>query len=158
MGKLTGTRHGDAANDLLAFYEEKFLELKKSKQYFMAAIALAFAPETAILTYLLVEFGADNGAELRIPDSLSLAELTEAANEVDVLAAPINVPSHIREGHRKPKYIAKDAAEKIKRFRRVIHPGRALKESFNPRTFTRKQLKELEEMYESVSHSLMYCL
>jgi hypothetical protein len=57
VGKLTGTRHGDAANNLLAFYGEKATELEDSGQFFMAAIALGFAVETAILTYLLVEFG-----------------------------------------------------------------------------------------------------
>jgi hypothetical protein len=40
MGKLTGTRHGDAANDLLTFYSEKATELEDSGQFFMAAIAL----------------------------------------------------------------------------------------------------------------------
>jgi hypothetical protein len=48
--KLTGTKHSNAANDLLAFYSEKAAELAESGQYFMAAIALSFALETAILT------------------------------------------------------------------------------------------------------------
>lgn len=52
MGKLTGTRHGDAANDLLAFYGDKVRELEESGQYFIAAVALGFALETAVLTYL----------------------------------------------------------------------------------------------------------
>ncbi|MGB6473348.1 MAG: hypothetical protein WBF04_04625 [Candidatus Sulfotelmatobacter sp.] len=97
MSKLSGTRHGDAANDLLAFYREKMHELEESGQYFMAAIALGFALETAILTYLLVEFAEDNGGELKIPDSVNLSKLIEAANEIDVLNAPINVPSHIND-------------------------------------------------------------
>lgn len=70
MGKLTGTRHGDAANDLLAFYQDKANELEESGQNFMAAVALGLALEAAILTYLLVEFGEDNGGELKIPDSV----------------------------------------------------------------------------------------
>ena len=49
MGKLTGTRHGDAANDLMAFYQDKAHELEEAGQYFMAAIALGFAIETAVL-------------------------------------------------------------------------------------------------------------
>jgi hypothetical protein len=57
MGKLTGTQHGDAANALLAFYVDKADELEQAGQYFMAAIALAFGIETAVLTYLLMEFG-----------------------------------------------------------------------------------------------------
>ena len=63
----------------------------------MAAIALGFALETAILTYLLVEFGEENGGELEIPDSVNLSELIEAANEIDMLNAPIDIPSHVRD-------------------------------------------------------------
>jgi len=40
---LTGTKHGDAANDLLDFYFEKARELEEHGQYFMAAIALCLA-------------------------------------------------------------------------------------------------------------------
>ena len=72
MGKLTGTKHGDAANALFTFYEDKVHELEDSGQYFMAAVALALALETAVLTYLLVEFGEDNGGELEIPDAISI--------------------------------------------------------------------------------------
>ena len=65
MGKLTGTQHGDAANDLLGFYKDKQMSLSNQAEYFMAAIALGFALETAILAYLLVEFGEVNGGELK---------------------------------------------------------------------------------------------
>ena len=160
MGKLTGTIHGDAANDLLAFYSDKVLELEEAGQFFMAAVALAFTLETAILTYLLVEFGDDNGGELRIPDSVNMAELVEAANEIDVLNAPINIPSHAgADGDESsPKHIAKDVVDKIRKFRNLIHPGAALRQGFNPRTFTREQFEEYKEMYESVTHSLLYHL
>jgi hypothetical protein len=158
MGKLTGTRHGDAANELLVFYTDKLNELEKSGQYFMAAVALGFALETAVLTYLLVEFGEENGGELEIPDSVNMSRLIERANEIDVLNAPINIPSHVREDEEPPKYVAKDVVEKIRRFRNLIHPARALKESYDPRTFTHEHLKEFKEMYESVMHSLMYYL
>ena len=67
MGILTGTRHGDAANELMNFYQDKVHELEQSGQYFMAAVALAFALETVVLTYLLVEFGEDNGGRLQNP-------------------------------------------------------------------------------------------
>ncbi len=160
MGKLTGTRHGDAANELLAFYGDKVHELEESGQYFMAAIALAFALETAVLTYLLVEFGEDNGGELEIPDSVNMSELIAAAKDIDVLNAPINVPSHVGEDEDEapPKHVAKDVVNIIRRFRNLIHPARALSESYDPRTFTHEQLKEFEEMYQSVMHSLLYYL
>jgi hypothetical protein len=158
MGKLMGTRHGDAANELLAFYGDKVHELEESGQYFMAAIALALALETGVLTYLLVEFGEDNGGELEIPDSVNMSRLIAAAKDIDVLNAPINVPSHVGEGKDEapPKHVAKDVVDKIRQFRNLIHPALALKESFDPRTFTHEQLKEFKEMYESVMHSLLY--
>lgn len=158
MGKLTGTRHGDAANDLFAFYQDKVHELEESGQYFMAAVALGLAVETAVLTYLLVEFGEENGGELEIPDSCNMSNLIQKANEFDVLNAPINVPSHIREDGELPKHVAKEVVEKIRKFRNLIHPARALRESFDPRTFSREQLQEFKEMHESVLHSLMYYL
>jgi len=159
MGKLTGTRHGDAANELLGFYQDKAHELEQSGQYFMAAIALALALETAVLTYLLVEFGEEGGTgELQIPDTVNLAELIEAANEIDVLNAPINIPSHVGgdENTVPPKHVAKDVVDKIRRFRNLIHPARVLKETHDPRTFTAAQLNDLKDMYESVLHSLLY--
>lgn len=158
MGKLTGTQHGDAVADLLDFYQDQAWRLKNSRQYFMAAVALAFATETAILGYLLVEFGEDNGGEIRVPDSVTFSELIEAANEIEVLSAPINIPSHIGRDKRPPKHVAKDVVRKIKKFRNLIHPGNALKKAYNPRTFGSKQFWEFEEMYESVLHSLMYYL
>ena len=159
MAKLTGTRHGDAANELLGFYWDKANELEEVGQYFMAAIALAFAVETAVLAYLLVEFGEDNGGELEIPASASMAELIEAVNEIDVLNAPINIPSLFGgdDGDNlPPKHAAKDVIDKIRRFRNLIHPARALKDAYDPRVFTRADLQEFRDMQDSVIHSLLY--
>lgn len=156
MGKLTGTRHGDAANELFAFYRDKADELEEDGEYYMSAIALAFALETSLLTYLLVEFGEDNGGELEIPDNVNMANLIEACNEIDLLNAPIDVPSHVSQDNKPPKYLAKDVVDKIRKFRNLIHPAAALRESYDPRTFTKEQLADLRDMYESVMHSLLY--
>lgn len=61
------------------------------------------------MTYLLVEFGEDNGGELKIPDAVNMSELIEAANEIDVLNTPINIPSHTGAGEDEtpPKHVAK---------------------------------------------------
>ena len=161
MGKLTGTLHGDAANELLGFYQDKAHELEECGQYFMAAIALAFAAETAVLAYLLVEFGEEDGSGgLEIPDKVNMSELIEAANMIDVLSAPIDIPSHIggEENAKPPKHVAKDVIDKIRRFRNLIHPARALKELYDPRSFTSEQLQEFKDIYESVLHALMYYL
>jgi len=159
MGEaLTGTRHGDAANELLAFYQSKADELEQSGQFFMAAIALALALEAAVLAYLLVEFDEENDGELQIPNKVNLSDLIEHANEIDILNAPINIPSHVGDNGVPPKHIAKDAVEKIRQFRKLIHPARALKEAFDPRTFTSEQFARFKEMYQSVLHSLMHHL
>jgi hypothetical protein len=158
MVKLTGSRHGDAANDLLAFYEEKVTELAGAGQYFMAAIALGFAAETSILTYLLVEFGEDNGGELKIPASVDMAKVVAIANKIDVLNAPIDIPSHASDDNAPPKHVAKHVVDKIRKFRNLIHPARALKEGYDPRTFTREEFEEFKEMYSSITHSLLYHL
>jgi len=159
MAKLTGTQHGDAANELLGFYHDKANELEEVGQYFMAAIALAFAVETAVLAYLLVEFGEDNGGELEIPTSVNMGELIEAADEIDVLDAPINIPS-LAGGddadNPPPKHVAKDVIDKIRRFRNLIHPARALKDGYDPRSFTCTDLQEFRDMQESIVHSLLY--
>jgi hypothetical protein len=156
MGRLTGTNYGDAANALLGFYIEKAAELEEEGHYFMAAIALAFGIETGILAYLLVEFGEDNGGELQIPDDVNFFELIDAANEIDVLSAPINTPSHVRDDSQRPKHVAKEVVDRIRRFRNLIHPAAALRQRYDPHTFTEKDLGEFKDMCESVMHSLLY--
>jgi len=82
----------------------------------MAVVALAFAVETAVLTYLLVEFGDDNGSELTIPSTIGFYDLVDAPHKIGVLNAPINVPSHVGDDGDQPKYIVKEAADKIRIF------------------------------------------
>jgi hypothetical protein len=64
----------------------------------------------------------------------------------------------VREDDEPPKHIAKDVVDKVRQFRNLIHPGRALRKGYNPRTFTQEQFAELKEMYSSILHSLMYNL
>ena len=156
MANLTLEKHGDPINSLLAFYKQKAKELEDSGQFFMAAVALAFGLETMLLPYLLVELEPADNAQNGIPDSVSMSDLTFAANYIDALNAPIDVASHVRDDGSRPKYIAKDAVNQINKFRRLIHPSRALKEGFDPTTFTRQQLQQYWEMMESVAHSLLY--
>ncbi|MGH9466866.1 MAG: hypothetical protein ACRD1Y_05880, partial [Terriglobales bacterium] len=157
MATLTGTKHGDAANQLLAFYKTKALELEAAGQFFMAAVALTFALETAILTFLLVEFGEDNGGELAVSAKVGLGDLINEAIKYDVLDAPIDTPSHVGpEGSEEsPEHRAKDAAGKLRQFRNLIHPANALREGVDPRAFTSADLKEKKAMFESVMHSLI---
>jgi hypothetical protein len=118
-------------------------------------IALAFGIETAILTYLLVEFGEENGGELQIPDDVNFFDLVDAANEIDVLSAPLDTLAHVGDGQ-KPKHVAKDVVDRIRKFRNLIHPAAALRQGYDPRTFTKEDLAAFKEMYGSVTHSLLY--
>ena len=89
-----------------------------------------------------------------------MSELIAVANEIDVLNAPINIPSHSGSDVNKhpPKHLAKDVVDKIRQFRNLIHPARALKEFYDPRIFTKEQFEHYKEMYDSVMHSLVYFL
>jgi hypothetical protein len=158
MGKLTGTVHGDAANNLHAFYCDQAQELEASGHYFMSAVALALSVESALLVYFLVKFGDDNTDELEIPDSVGFSELVEAANAVGVLSAPIDIPSHVGKGGEQPKHVAQEVIDKIRSFRNLIHPARALRMSYEPCDFTLEQLEEFKEMHRSVAYSLLYFL
>jgi len=89
---------------------------------------------------------------------VNLFNLIGAANEVDVLNAPIDTPSHVRDDGRKPKYVGKDVVDRIRTFRNLIHPAVALRHGYEPQNFTKEDLEELKDRYESVTHSLMYYL
>jgi hypothetical protein len=153
MGSLSGERHGDAANELMAFYQEQAEALEAAGQWFMSAVALALAAESALVAYLLVEF-----YDQRVSDRAGLADLISEANQYDVLTAPIDVPSHIREDGSLPKHLAKDVVDEVRRFRNLIHPAAALRHEFDPKNFDRAELEKYQAMYESLLHSLMYNL
>ena len=57
-----------------------------------------------------------------------------------------------------PRHLAKDVVDTIRRFRNLIHPARALRESFNPASFTADNLQEFKDKYWSVIYSLLYNL
>lgn len=158
MGNLTATKHGDVANDLFKYYQDKATELENSGQFYMAAITLALAVETALLIFLLFGYDEEKDEEPKIPDDLDMFKIIEIADQNGILNAPINIPSLIRDEEDKtlPKYIGRDVIHKIRKFRNMIHPARALSESFNPRAYTSEQLEELKDMYESVMHCIMY--
>jgi hypothetical protein len=158
MSELTGTHHGNAANDLLAFYEDESKKLEAMGSYFMAAIALGLALEAALLTYLLVEWGDDNGGELKVPDSVAFKDLIDAAEELDLLSAPADVPPGLAGDIEAPKHLAKDVVDTIRELRNRIHPARALRDSFNPASFSAGDLQDFKDKYWAVIYSLLYNL
>lgn len=157
LGKLTFDNHADSANELMSFYIVTAKKLRRSKQWFMAAVSLAFAVEASVLAYLLVEFGEENGG-LEMPDDYGFLNLTNMAKDFGVLNAPIDIPSQIRDDGLMPHHIAKDVIDDIRLFRNLIHPAKSLKQGFDPSTFSRKDLKKYEDIFESILHSLMYHL
>src|SRR5271165_2759362 len=72
-------------------------------------------------------------ASLRYQDDVDFYKLIGIANEVDALNAPIDTPSHVREDGQLPKYVAKEVIDIIRKFRNLIHPAAALRQSFDPR-------------------------
>ena len=119
---------------------------------------VGFALEAAVLAYLLVEWGGDNGDELKVPDSVVFYDLIEAANELDLFSAPTKVPPELAGDAEAPKHLAKDVVDTIRKFRNLIHPARALKDSFTPRSFTVSELQDFKDKYWSVIYSLLYNL
>ena len=122
------------------------------------ALRVKTKPIGAVLTYLLVEWGEDNGGELKVPDSVAFSDLIEAAKELNLLSAPMDVPPELVADVAAPKHWAVDVVDTIRRFRNLIHPARALKDSFDPMSFTAGQLQEFKDRYWSVIYSLLYNL
>jgi len=89
-------------------------------------------------------------------DQIRGFDLIGAANEIDVLSALIDTSSQIRDDGHKPKHVARDVVDRIRRFRNLIHPAAALRQGYDPRAFTKDDLAEFKDMYESVTHSLLY--
>lgn len=157
MGVLTGTNHGDGANDLFLFYQQSSKALAASGQFFMAAVALALAAEAILLAYMLVEFQNQEAGDLQIPGEVGFSQLIEAAREAGVLSAPIDIPNHLG-GSARPDHVATDVVDKFRQFRNLIHPGKALRTGFDPRKFTEADYLSYCSMYDSICHSLLYNL
>jgi hypothetical protein len=153
MGKLTGTNHGDAANHLMEFYQEQADKLEAAGSYFMAAVALGAALETALLTYMLVEWGEDNRGELEIPDDVALDDLIIAAKKFDLLNAV-----KFQEAEAVPARSVEDVIQEIQWMRNNVHPAKALRISFDPATFDSGQYRKLRGIYGTVLDNLLHYL
>jgi hypothetical protein len=151
MAVLTGTKHGDAANELMVFYQEEAKKLAGSGSYFMAAVALGAALETALLTFMLVEWGEENGGELKIPATVSLDDLIDAASEgnFDLLNA---VKFKGPEGDCSVQSVVR----KIQTTRNNLHAGRCLRKRFNPASFDVAEYEKMKAIYGAVTDNLLY--
>jgi hypothetical protein len=153
MGTLTGTNHGDAANRLMAFYQQQADKLEAAGSYFMAALALGAALETALLAYMLVEWGEDNGGELEIPDDFALDDLIRAAKKFDLLNAV-----KFQEAEAVPTRSVEEVIQEIQWMRNNVHPAKALRKSFDPATFDAGQYRKLRGIYIAVTDNLLHYL
>jgi len=153
VGILTGTKHGDAVNSLLAFYEDEARKLEAAGSYFMAAVALGTALETALLGYMLVEWGEDNGGELKIPDDVSLNDLIEAADHFELLNAV-----KFRESELSGEHPVESVIREIQGMRNNLHPAKALRKSFDPASFDAAQYERLRKIYRAVINNLLHYL
>jgi hypothetical protein len=153
VGHLTGTKHGDAVNALLTFYQAEADKLEASGSYFMAAVALGAALESALLGYMLVEWAEDNGGELQIPDDVRLADLIEAAKSFELLDAV-----KFQEVTGTPDRSVDDAIHQIQHMRNNLHPANALRKSFDPASFDSNQYRKLRGIYSAVLDNLLHYL
>jgi hypothetical protein len=151
VGELTGTKHGDDANALLVFYQDSAKRLEGLGSYFMAAVALGAALETALLTFILLEQEENSRPESHIPDDLQLKDLIAAAREIDLLNA---VP--FGDSGKRPITSVEAVIHEIQEMRNNIHPARALRKSFNPASFNEEQYRRLRDIYGTVINNLLY--
>ena len=152
MSKLTGTKHGDAANELLTFYQSEADRLETSGSYFMAAVALGAALETALLTFMLVESDEENGAApAGIPANLLLDDLIDAAKQLDILGS-VKFQGVGEEGPRS----VEDVVREIQGMRNNLHPGKALRTHFDPAAFDAVRYQRLRAIYMAVMDNLLY--
>ena len=151
MGKLTETKHADDATKLLTFYQNEANRLEASGSYFMAAVALGAALETALLLFMLVEWDEAEGVETEIPDKVLLDELIKAAKEFDLLGA-VKFQGVGQEGTRS----VEDVIHEIQGMRNNLHPGKALRRCFDPAAFDAARYQRLRAIYLAVIDNLLY--
>jgi hypothetical protein len=143
-GSLTGTKHGDAALQLMSFYQDESEKLAESGSYFMAAVALGAALEAALLTFILLEGESD---ELEVPDDVTLNHLIQAARDFDLLNA-------VRFHHGENTHPTETVIHEIQSTRNNLHPANALRKGFNPEGFGAEEYDRLREIYTTVLDNL----
>jgi hypothetical protein len=153
LGHLTGTKHGDAINALLKFYQDEAEKLEASGSYFMAAVALGAALETALLAYMLVEWADDNGGELQIPDDIGLDDLIKKAKSFELLDAV-----KFQEATGTPARSVEHVIQEIQWMRNNLHPAKALRKSFDPASFDANQYRKIRGIYGAVLDNLLHYL
>ena len=147
MGKLTETKHFESANALLVFYQDQAEKLEEAGFYFMAAVALGAALETALLAFLFAEWDQAQG-EAELPDRLTMEDLISVAKQIDVLNSVKFV-----EGAK--DYSVETVIHEIQQMRNNLHPARSLRTAFDPSSFDAPRYHRLRDIYVAVMDNLL---
>jgi len=148
LGKLTESKHWEAANTLLMFHQEQAKKLEAGGFYFMAAVALGAALETALLSFFLIEWDEAHG-EAEIPDKVTLDDLILAAKQLDLLNA-------VKFQEASNTHSVETVIREIQWMRNNLHPAKALRQSFDPSSFDAAQYGRLRDIYGAVMDNLLH--
>jgi hypothetical protein len=147
-GTLTESKHSKAALALMVFHQEQAQKLEAEEFYFMAAVSLGAALETALLCFYMVEWDAAHG-ETQIPDDVSLDDLILVAQKFDLL----NAVKFLDGTNTHP---VETVIREIQSMRNNLHPAKALRTSFNPASFDAAQYQRLSGIYSAVIDNLLH--
>jgi hypothetical protein len=146
MAKLTSTKHGDLANDLVLYWRKQTEREAKAQAWFMAALALGSALEAMMYAYFIIwsgDDGNDPSKDEKIPDDMALFDLIGAAKEFDLL-------SSVKFKDKFGEHAVEDVVLEINRMRNNVHAGVALRRTFNPAKFKKKDFLRLRDIFDAV--------
>jgi hypothetical protein len=133
---------------MMEFHQGQARKLKAAEFYFMAAVSLGAALETALLCFYLVEWDEAHG-ETQIPDDVSLDDLIFVAQKFDLLNAV-----KFQEGTN--AHPVENVIREIQSMRNNLHPAKALRTSFDPASFDAVQYSRLSGIYGAVIENLLH--
>ena len=146
MAKLTCTKHGDQANDLVLYWRRQTKREVKARSWFMAALALGSALEAMMYAYFIIWTGDeenDPAKDENVPADMALFDLIEAAKQFDLL-------SSVKFKDKFGEHAVEDVILEISRMRNNVHAGVALRKNFDPAKFTKRQYMRLQDIFDAV--------
>jgi hypothetical protein len=146
MAIFTCTNHGDLVNDLVLYWQKQHGRQVKAKQWFMAGLTLGCALEAMLYGYFIIWSGDEDNnpaKDEQIPDDLVLNDLLDAAKQFDLLT-PVKFKDKCG------KHAVQDVVHDIRHIRNNIHAGVALRKSFNPAKFRKKDYLRIKRIFDAV--------
>jgi len=142
MARFTCTLHGDEANALVDYWNEQHKREAEARQWFMAALALGCLLEAMLYAYFIIwsgDDGDDPAKDERIPDSLVLNDLLDAAKQIDLLT-PVKFKDKFGD------HAVQDVVHELRHLRNNVHAGVAIRRSFDPAGFKKKDYMRLKKI------------